>query len=133
MIVLWSPHAETLLDDIVIGIAEALSIDDGLRWEGKLRNAAADIGDFPFSGPIVPAECFHTIPANADRLRQVIANARDHGRYCLELTFLELPPRWRLSQSGVTATSETPIVPAVQHVTCIQPEYMIQYSRLFVQ
>ena len=72
MIVLWSPHAETLLDDIVIGIAEALSIDDGLRWEGKLRTAAAGIGDFPFSGPIVPVECFHTIPTNADKLRQVI-------------------------------------------------------------
>ena len=72
MIVLWSPHAETLLDDIVIGIAEALSVDDGLRWEGKLRNAAADIGEFPFSGPVVPTECFHTIPANADRLRQII-------------------------------------------------------------
>jgi plasmid stabilization system protein ParE len=72
MIVLWSPHAETLLDDIVIGIAEALSVDDGLRWESKLRIAAAGIGDFPFSGPVVPVECFHTIPANADRLRQVI-------------------------------------------------------------
>ncbi len=72
MIVLWSPHAETLLDDIVLGIAEALSVDDGLRWEGKLRTAAANIGDFPCSGPIVPVECFHTIPTNADRLRQVI-------------------------------------------------------------
>ena len=72
MIVLWSPHAETLLNDIVIGIAEALAVDDGLRWAGKLRTAAAGIGDFPFSGPIVPVECFHTIPANADRLRQVI-------------------------------------------------------------
>ena len=72
MIVLWSPHAETLLDDIVIGIAEALSVDDGLRWEGKLRTVAAGIGDFPFSGPVVPVECFHTIPANADKLRQVI-------------------------------------------------------------
>jgi len=72
MIVIWSPHAETLLDDIVLGIAAALSVDDGLRWEGKLRTAAADIGDFPFSGPIVPAECFDTVPANADRLRQFI-------------------------------------------------------------
>ena len=72
MIVLWSPHAETLLDDIVIGIAEDLSVDDALRWEGKLRTAAADIGDFPFSGSIVPVECFHVIPANADRLRQII-------------------------------------------------------------
>ena len=72
MIVLWSPHAETLLDDIVLGIAAALSVDDGLRWEGKLRTAAADIGDFPLSGAIVPAECFDTVPANADRLRQFI-------------------------------------------------------------
>ena len=72
MIDLWSPHAETLLNDIVLGIAEALSVDDGLRWEGKLRTAAADIGDFPFAGPIVPVACFHTIPANPDRLRQVI-------------------------------------------------------------
>ena len=72
MIVLWSPHAETLLDDIVLGIAEALSVDDGLRWEGKLRTAAANIGAFPFLGPVVPVECFHPITANADRLRQVI-------------------------------------------------------------
>ncbi len=72
MIVLWSPHAEALLDDIVLGIAEALSVDDALRWEGKLRTAAADIGDFPFSGPSVPVECFHVIPVNSDRLRQII-------------------------------------------------------------
>ena len=71
MTVLWSPHAEILLNDIVLGIAKALSIDDGFRWESKLRTAAADIGDFPFSGPIVPVECFHAIPANANRLHQI--------------------------------------------------------------
>ena len=74
MIVLWSPHSETLLDNIVLGIAEALSVDDGLRWEAKLRTVAANIGDFPFSGPIVPVECFDSIPVNADRLRQIICN-----------------------------------------------------------
>ena len=31
MKVLWSPHAESLLDDIVIGIATALSVDDAIR------------------------------------------------------------------------------------------------------
>ena len=72
MNVLWSPHAENLLDDIVIGIATELSVDDGLRWEAKLRTAATGIGDFPFAGPIVPAECFHTLPPNADRLHQII-------------------------------------------------------------
>lgn len=68
----WSPHAESLLDNIVIGIATELSVDDGLHWEGKLRAAATGIGEFPFAGPTVPAECFHTIPSNADRLRQII-------------------------------------------------------------
>ena len=72
MDVLWSPHAESLLDDIVIGIAEALSVDDGLRWEEHLRTAATGLGDLPFSGTSIPNECFHTIPANADRLRQII-------------------------------------------------------------
>ena len=70
MNVLWSPHAESLLDGIVLGIADALSVDDGLRWEGKLRAAATDLGIFPYMGSAIPPECFHTIPANADRLRQ---------------------------------------------------------------
>ena len=33
--VLLSPHTESLLEDIVLGIAEALSVEDGLRWEDK--------------------------------------------------------------------------------------------------
>lgn len=70
MDVLWSPHAELLLDDIVVGIAEALSVDDGLRWEGKLRTAATSLGDFPYMGSIIPPECFHVAPDNQDQLRQ---------------------------------------------------------------
>ena len=71
MEVLWSPHAELLLDDIVIGIANVLSPDDGFRWEGDLRATATSLGDFPLLGSTIPLECFHKIPANADRLRQI--------------------------------------------------------------
>lgn len=70
MEVFWSPHAASLLDDIVIDIADALSIDDGLRWEGKLREAATSLGDFPYMGSSIPPECFHVIPDDLDRLRQ---------------------------------------------------------------
>ena len=70
MKVLWSPHAESLLDDVVIGIATALSVDDALRWEGDLRATAANLGAFPLMGSVVPVECFEAIPANADRLCQ---------------------------------------------------------------
>ena len=39
----WSPHAEMLLEDIVLGIAITLYPDDGLRWEVKLREAANEL------------------------------------------------------------------------------------------
>jgi len=54
MNVVWSPHANSLFLDILAQIEDDLSIEDAYRW------------------PVVPAECFHAIPANADRLRQVI-------------------------------------------------------------
>ena len=66
----WSPHAESLLEDIVLGIAEKLYPDDGLQWEAKLRETADELGRFPLSGDSVPLECFDTIPPNADDLRQ---------------------------------------------------------------
>ena len=72
MDVKWSSHAEELLDGIVIGIATALSIDDGLAWESKLRAASDQLADFPYLGTEIPLVCFHTVPANADRLRQII-------------------------------------------------------------
>ena len=68
MDVFWSPHANSLLDEIVVGSAEALSVDDALRWEADFRDTAERTGDFPFSGAIVPVECFATIPEEADRL-----------------------------------------------------------------
>ena len=74
MPVLWSPHAEELLDDTVIGIAEALSPADGIRWEFKLRQAATQLADFPLIGTSIPSVCFRMIPDNAARLRQIICN-----------------------------------------------------------
>ena len=71
MDVFWSPHADSLLNEIVVGIAETLFVDDALRWEADLRETAERTGEFPFSGVAVSAERFATIPEGADRLRQV--------------------------------------------------------------
>jgi len=72
MNVFWSPHAESQLEDIVLGIATELYPDDGIRWELKLREAANGLEAFPLSCPIVPLDCYHTIPPNPERLRQLI-------------------------------------------------------------
>ena len=71
MNIAWSPHAEELLGNIVLGIAETLSIDDGLAWESKLRDAADQLTDFPYIGTEIPLVCFHAVPANMDGLRQI--------------------------------------------------------------
>ena len=68
----WSPHAEALLEEIVLGIATALYPDDGIRWETKLREAADGLGDFPLSCPTIPVECYRAVPPNPDRLHQLI-------------------------------------------------------------
>ena len=71
MKVLLSPHAESLLEDIVLGIAETLSVEDGLRWEDKLRQTTLTLSEFPNIGTAIPTECFDTPPKNADSLRQI--------------------------------------------------------------
>ena len=68
----WSPHAESLLEEIVLGIATELYPDDGIRWETKFREAADGLGNFPLSCPTIPVECYLTIPSNHDRLHQLI-------------------------------------------------------------
>ena len=72
MIVVWSPHAESLLEDIVLDIAREVSPDDGIHWEYRLRKDASGLADFPLSCPVVPRECFHEVPPNPKRLRQLI-------------------------------------------------------------
>ena len=71
-LVKWAPHAEALLEDIVLGIARELDPEDGLRWEEKFRVATVRLGDMPRACPVIPISCFHTVPPNADRLRQLI-------------------------------------------------------------
>lgn len=70
----WSPHAASLLEEIVLGIATALSPDDGIRWEMKLRETADGLGNFPLSHPTIPVECYHTVPSNPERLHQLIVS-----------------------------------------------------------
>ena len=70
----WSPHAASLLEEIVLGIATALYPDDGIRWEMKLREAADGLGNLPLSHPTIPVECYHTVPSNPERLHQLIVS-----------------------------------------------------------
>lgn len=72
MTVKWSPHAESLLEDIVLGIAHELYPDDGIRWELKFREAADGLGAFPLSCPTIPLACYHTVPPDPERLHQLI-------------------------------------------------------------
>jgi len=72
MTVLWSPHAERLLEEIVIGIATELYPEDGIRWEMKLRDAADNLGRFPQSCPTIPLGCYHTVPPDPERLHQLV-------------------------------------------------------------
>ena len=70
--VVWSPHAKAQLEDIVLGIAQELSVEDGFRWEAKLKEAAERLEMFPRSGKKVPRECFIVPPPYYARLRMVV-------------------------------------------------------------
>ena len=66
----WSPHARELLADILRTIALKLYPEDALRWQADIDSCVMQLEDYPFSGADVPLECFETIPANAEQLRQ---------------------------------------------------------------
>lgn len=70
MTVAFSPHAEHLFHEILAQIEVALYIEDAYRWHDKILSVASQLADFPGIGAAFPIECFTTIPANADRLRQ---------------------------------------------------------------
>lgn len=71
MKVIWSPHAEELLGDIVLGIAADCSVEDAIRWKLDIRTTTTSLEQHPLMGHPVPASCFATIPNDFDRLRQV--------------------------------------------------------------
>ena len=68
----FSPHAQTLFQDVLFTIEEELSYEDAVRWHDKIIDAIAQLGDFPRSCPIIPIECYRAVPPNSDRLHQLI-------------------------------------------------------------
>ena len=70
----WSPHAKGLFADILLTIRLELSAWDAARWKGKIEHIAEQLPLFPEIGPNIPPECFDTIPANIERLRQIVCN-----------------------------------------------------------
>ena len=66
----WSPHAKGLLADILHTITYELSEEDAARWTHRIQTASDQLADFPYLGTEIPLVCFHTVPANVERLRQ---------------------------------------------------------------
>lgn len=67
----WSPHARSLLIDILETIRNELSPEDALRWKIKVDETVGSLADFPSTGSSIPASCFRICPINLDRLRQI--------------------------------------------------------------
>ena len=71
MTIAWAPHAIILQGEILAQIRDTLSADDASRWYDRMCNAVAPLAEFPSLGTAIPSECFHTVPENADCLRQI--------------------------------------------------------------
>ena len=71
----WSPHAKSLLADILHVIGFERSPQDAARWSLRIQEESDQLETFPFLGTTIPNECFMTMPDNADRLRQKIGRA----------------------------------------------------------
>ena len=67
----WSPHAKSLLADILHVIGFERSPQDAARWSLCIQEESDQLETFPFLGTTIPNECFMTMPDNADRLRQI--------------------------------------------------------------
>ncbi len=72
MIAKFSPHAQSLLQDILLTIREELSREDAIRWNDRIINSVSHLETLPLSCPIIPCECFRKVPPNPERLRQLI-------------------------------------------------------------
>ena len=72
MITKFSPHAQSLFRDILLTIQDELSREDAVRWNDKIIHAVSQLELFPLSCPVIPCECFHEVPPNPERLRQLI-------------------------------------------------------------
>ena len=74
MIVAWSPHAQGLFHGILDELADNLLQEAVYEWREKIIADTNQLADFPALGTTIPEECFNVVPANADRLRQIICN-----------------------------------------------------------
>lgn len=72
MRVRWSPHAQSLFHGILDELADNLLPEAVYEWRTKIVAASDQLADFPYIGTEIPLVCFHTVPANVERLRQII-------------------------------------------------------------
>ena len=68
----FSPHTQSLFQDILLTIADKLSHEDAIRWHDKIIGEVAQLEQFPLSCPNVPLECFISVPTNPEQLHQLI-------------------------------------------------------------
>ena len=67
----WSPHAKQLLAGILHVIGIERSPQDAARWNNRIQEESDQLEHFPYMGTAIPPECFHIVPNNLDRLRQI--------------------------------------------------------------
>lgn len=72
MEILWAPHAEAQLNEIILGIAEKQSVDIALKWEEDIRKTVGELAEFPKIGEQVPIDSFLIPPDDIGNLRQLI-------------------------------------------------------------
>ena len=70
----WSMHAKAQLRGIIRAIAKDLSREDASRWNRKIKRSIKDVPSFPELGGVIPEDCYWTLPANHERLRQTLCN-----------------------------------------------------------
>ncbi len=68
----WSNRSGEQFIDIIRTISEALSFEDGARWQTKIEDRVNLLADTPLMGCAVPRECFLYVPPDVDRLRQLV-------------------------------------------------------------
>ena len=68
----WSNRSGEQFVDIIRIISEALSFEDGARWQTKIEDRVNLLADTPLMGCAVSHECFLYVPPDVDRLRQLV-------------------------------------------------------------
>jgi len=72
MKIVWSPTSLRQLDEIYDIIATERDIATAAKWFFKIRDAVAELADFPLIGPLVPERVFAEHFVDLAGLRQLI-------------------------------------------------------------